>query len=143
MSDENDVYLPPDADEDKRKYFEERFETALKQINYKKFAVMDEEFSSVPVEPPFDAEPIFFSYISPLLKKCESRTGKYVPLESALEVLSIIAMFLDNDEWELNKDMKKYLSSRLKETVNKKGSNIQKAFHLRKSDGDEIKHKKD
>ncbi|AHG22601.1 hypothetical protein Z042_02130 [Chania multitudinisentens RB-25] len=67
------------------------------------------------------------------------RGGK-IPKESAENIIKVIVNYLDND-WEMPKEMREYLSSRFKKAVKEDGENLQSLFHLRVSPKDEEKDK--
>ena len=137
-SNNQDIYISSDGDEDYYKsLLKEEFSVCLQQINQKTFGVKDFEFSPFPLS----LDNIVDSQEHKLYKSLidDSHIGESVPLASAKNALNIIIKHLDSG-WDLNDEMREYLSSRFKKSINETGSRLQSLFHLRGSEGDEEKN---
>lgn len=137
MDDEDHIHdFVWDREELYKESLEDEFFYCLKQIENKTEIIPDDKLGPVIVK----AGGCVCKDISEI--ECKSigeiiRGGK-IPKESAENIIKLIVTYLDND-WEMPREMRDYLSSRFKKAIKKDGENLQSLFHLREFPRDDKK----
>ena len=135
MCEEEDIYQPPDTEDDIRKYLLENFYMHLQMIDNQRPYAIDHKFP--PLVEKYEDD--ISAYVAFPSTDDGIDPGRGIPLFAAKAALDVVIKFLDND-WELDGKMRKYLSSRFKKALDGGGESLQSLFHIRKSDSDDMKH---